>query len=797
MDAKLKKVLNLKAHFNIADSIPLESITDDGIAEIAKGLFSKTYKVQDINYSIAKNAEKATITRKWANVLKALDPSYEFQIMIYNHTVDVDYLSGQVMLNEVGDGMDYLREDINRITARNMTEGHNNIRRDLYFTITLPADDLNSAATAFVQAEHDIIAALKAIPGCSAAPLTSLKRLNLLHDIFHGGEESEMEEYGSYNRKRVRSFSLKNLYQSGVTAVELIQPESLEYKSDHFRLGTAYGRSYNIETYPTMVDDTLLRDFTTMPYNMLLTINMHQLDGGKAHDIVIKQNTNTSGILAEAEIEANHKGYSVQLVNPQIFTDYEASRELLDGLERRDQKLFEVKMHVVIFGKTLEELNNNCTSFQAKCRTRNLLFTVSFGLQENAYISAMPFGLDNTPKFRTLTTSQMSRLIPFSSQEMMMPNGTNYGINKVTHNLISFDRMQADSYGMIVLGFTGSGKSMFVKREAANTFLNSCYDADVIILDPQGEYGRITRELGGSQITIRGFGDERINPMDISAEYGDNPVAEKVEFMQSFMTEILSYRPNSAQKSAISIAASRCYENWLKTAKDEDIPTLQDFYTSLAAYYQQGGGQLPEIMDLLKSLELYTKGHINMFRDHTNVNMDNSFISYDIHKLGQSIRPLAMLVILDSILNRMSRNHKLGRPTFIYIDEIHLLFQKEDTAQWIHNMWKTARKFKGAPCGITQDTQDLLLSPVGQAVINNSAFVVLLNQSSINANKVADLLNLSARQIEFVTDATPGEGLLFIRNAKRFKGGVIPFEAQIPEDTKLYEICQTDKADEE
>ena len=279
MDAKLKKVLNLKAHFNIADSIPLESITDDGIAEIAKGLYSKTYKVQDINYSIAKNAEKATITRKWANVLKALDPSYEFQIMIYNHTVDVDYLSGQVMLNEVGDGMDYLREDINRITARNMTEGHNNIRRDLYFTITLPADDLNSAATAFVQAEHDIIAALKAIPGCSAAPLTSLKRLNLLHDIFHGGEESEMEEYGSYNRKRVRSFSLKNLYQSGVTAVELIQPESLEYKSDHFRLGTAYGRSYNIETYPTMVDDTLLRDFTTMPYNMLLTINMHQLDG--------------------------------------------------------------------------------------------------------------------------------------------------------------------------------------------------------------------------------------------------------------------------------------------------------------------------------------------------------------------------------------------------------------------------------------------------------------------------------------------------------------------------------------
>ena len=83
MDAKLKQVLNLRPHFNIADSIPLNSITDDGIAEIATGLYSKTYKVQDINYSIAKNEEKAAITKKWANILKSIDPAYDFQIMIY------------------------------------------------------------------------------------------------------------------------------------------------------------------------------------------------------------------------------------------------------------------------------------------------------------------------------------------------------------------------------------------------------------------------------------------------------------------------------------------------------------------------------------------------------------------------------------------------------------------------------------------------------------------------------------------------------------------------------------------
>lgn len=632
MDKKLKKVLNLKPHFNIADSIPLRSISDDGITEIAEGLYSRTYKVQDINFGIARRDERGAISAKWAGVLKSIDPSYDLQICIYNHSVDIDYLSDIVLLQEAGDGKDGLRADINRIVKRNMTEGNNGIRRDIYLTLTIPAPDMAAVVQSFAGAEQ---------------------------------------------------------------------------------------------------------------------------------------------------------------VNPDLAKNYHAANDLLIDMERRDQKLFETKMHVVIFAKSLGQLDKNCGTFLTKCRSKSMQFKVSYGLQENALMSSMPFGLDSTPQFRTLTTESLAVFVPFSSQEMTQRGGTVYGLNKVTHNIITFNRMMADSYNMLILGFTGSGKSFFAKKEILNTYLNGSNDGDVVVIDPQGEYGKLCRSVGGEEVHIKGAGEHHINPLDISASYDENPVAAKVEFIRSMCAEMLSYTPDATQKTAIAVAAKRCYDAWLLSGDDGDIPTLNDFYLALCDYYNSEGGRLQSVLDVVKAVEFYVAGVDTLFQEHSNINTEASFISYDISELGEGIRPLAMLIILDSILNRMSRNRKLNRPTFVYIDEIHLLFQKEQTAQWIKKLWKTARKYKCCPCGLTQDCEDLLATDTGRAVLTNTAFVVLLKQQAINAGVLAEQLQLSARQLEYVMDTPPGEGLLCIQNASRFTGGVIPFEDHFPEDSLLFEICQT------
>ncbi len=795
MDRKLRSVLDLRPHFTIKDSIPIKSISKDGIICLTKHLFSKTYKIHDVNFLIARDDERYAIVNKWAKLLRSLNPAYDMQLCIYNHTADIDYLSSTVLINDRNDELDGLRDEINSIIKKNMLSGNNGIKRDIYLTLTIPAKDMERASVSFSAAEHDILGVLRTIPGCKATALLPEKRLNLLHDILHGCRETEMSAYSEGNKVRAEAFSLENMYVSGGSPIDLISPESMEYHSDHFKLGDVYGRAFTMKDFASRISDTFLSDFTAMPFKMLFTINLHQMDPVSAFHLVRSQRTNAAGQMAETMKKAAQSGYDAVLANPDIAKNFNEFDELLDSMERFDQKLFEAKFHVVIFADDLNELKANSNAFITRCRTGSVVFQAPYGMQENTFLSSIPLGIDRTPKVRTLPTDVLAKMVPFSSQEMTQKGGTAYGINKVTRNIITFNRMLADSYNMLILGFTGSGKSFFAKKSILSTYLTGT-DADVIIIDPQAEYGKLCRAVGGEEIFIKSAGRHHLNPMDISASYGTNPIAEKQDFLQSIMSQMLDHMPDPVQRAAISIATVRCYDNWKKTESDEDIPTLETFYQELWNYYNESSEALPTIMDLIKAVEFYVEGTTTLFKGKTNVDTGSSFMSFNIADLTESTRPLAMLVILDSILNRMSRNRKLSRTTYVYIDEIHLLFKDEQTAEWIKTLWKTARKFRCAPCGITQDCEDILSSEVGRAVLTNTSFVVLLKQAAINARVLAEQLMLSDRQLDFVTDTPPGEGLLYIQNSSKFNGGVISFEDHISENLHLYEICQTSSNDE-
>lgn len=809
MNKKLKQLLNMKARFTIADSIPIEEISSDGIICAAKNLYSKTYQLHDVNFGIAGDDERYSIIRRWTLMLKALNPTYGLQLFIYNHSVDVDYLSDSVLLSDNTSDQSEIRNELNRIIRRNIVVGNNGIKRDIYLTLTVPAKNMNKASVLLSSAEHEILAPLRTISGCKVMPLNSAKRLNLIRDIFHGCQESELSAYNEANRQKSYVYSLENLYRSGVTAKELVEPQSMSFKSDYFILGDKVGRGFDLGRLPSTVSDVMLKDLTTMPFNFLFVINIHQLETKYAMSLVKTNRTAAAGVMADAMKKASQAGYDAALVNPEFATRFNDADRLLEELESEDQQLFDTQFHMVIFADDVKELKMNCDVFNTKCRTKDIEFKVPYGLQENVLISSMPFGYDTTPKIRTLNTRVLSLLLPFSSQEMTQKGGTAYGINKVTHNIITFNRMMGDAFNMLILGFTGSGKSFFAKKEMLSTYLNARNNADVIVIDPQAEYGSICKAVGGQEIIIRGAGNHHINPFDISEAYGlDNPnaihrddsrttISEKTEFIYSMFSQIIGEAPDPAQKTAIATAAQNAYSRWARSRADDDIPTLEDFYNELIDYYNNTEDPSGSIHNLLKALEFYLVDYTTLFRGKTNVDMSSSFMSFNIADLGESNRPLAMLVILDSILNRISRNRKLNRPTFVYIDEIHLLFKQQLTAQWIHKLWKTARKYRCAPCGITQDCEDILTSEVGRAVLTNTSFVVLLKQASINAKVLAEQLQLSVRQLDFVTDTPPGEGLLYIQNSSNFTGGVIPFEDHIPADTRLYQICQTNRSYDE
>ena len=184
-------------------------------------------------------------------------------------------------------------------------------------------------------------------------------------------------------------------------------------------------------------------------------------------------------------------------------------------------------------------------------------------------------------------------------------------------------------------------------------------------------------------------------------------------------------------------------------------------------------------------MELFTTGSLNTFAKETNVDTNNRFICYDIKDLSKQLRPLGMLVVLDSILNRISKNRKLGRSTFLFVDEIYLMFKNEYSANFFFELWKRIRKYGGAATGITQNVEDVLQNSTARAMLSNSEFIIMLNQASTDRVELANLLNISDLQLGYITNVNAGRGLIKIGDA------LVPFENDFPKNTQLYKLMST------
>ena len=193
----------------------------------------------------------------------------------------------------------------------------------------------------------------------------------------------------------------------------------------------------------------------------------------------------------------------------------------------------------------------------------------------------------------------------------------------------------------------------------------------------------------------------------------------------------------------------------------------------------------PEAKEIALAIELFTNGSLNTFAMNTNVDTSNSLICYDILDLGKQLLPIGMLVVLDSILNRITSNRVKGKSTYIFIDEIYLLFQHEYSANFLFTLWKRVRKY-GAYCtGITQNVDDLLQSHTARTMLANSEFIVMLNQASTDRLELAKLLNISDLQMGYITNVGAGRGLLKVGSS------LVPFVNKFPTNTKLYKLMTT------
>ena len=370
--------------------------------------------------------------------------------------------------------------------------------------------------------------------------------------------------------------------------------------------------------------------------------------------------------------------------------------------------------------------------------------------------------------------------IPFRVQDIYHENGIYYGQNVISKNMIIADRRQLLNGNSFILGVSGGGKSFAAKGEIENIILSS--NADVIIIDPEREYSQLVKALGGEIINISATSPSHINAMDMNKEYGDgaNPVILKSEFIMSLCEQLIGGTNLGAkQKSIIDRCTASVYRDYQQRGYTGTVPTLQDFRAELLKQDE------PEAKEIALAIELFTHGSLNTFAKPTNVDTDNRLICYDILDLGKQLMPIGMLVVLDSILNRITQNRAKGKQTFIFIDEIYLLFQHEYSANFLFTLWKRVRKYGAYATGITQNVDDLLQSHTARTMLANSEFLIMLNQASTDRIELAKLLNISDLQLSYITNVDAGHGLIKVGSS------LVPFANKFPKNTKLYKLMTT------
>ena len=457
------------------------------------------------------------------------------------------------------------------------------------------------------------------------------------------------------------------------------------------------------------------------------------------------------------------------------------SKEFLDDLTTRDQRMMFAVLTMVLTADSKKQLDADTETILSVARKNMCQMAVLKFQQLDGLNTVLPIGVRKINTFRTLTTESLAVFMPFRVQEIQDRGGIYFGENAISHNLILCNKANLLNQSAFLLGVPGSGKSFSAKELIAFLILNT--EDDILIADPEGEYAPLVEAMGdiGTVIRVAAGGKDRLNAMYMVDGYGENnPIVVKSQFIMSLVERIDEKGVGPQQKSIIDRCVAAVYREAEQSGK---VPTLTTLREMLLEQPE------PAAKDIALSMELFTTGSLDIFGHKSTVDLDKRVVVFDIHGLGEQLKPLGHLVITDTILNRVTLNWKKGKRTHIFIDEFHVMFENAFSAAFFNSAWRQFRKRNAYPTAITQNVEFLLDSVQASTMLSNSEFVVMLNQAEPDRAKLARLLNISSEQMSYITNADAGCGLI------KYGSALVPFINRFPRDTELYKLMSTKPGD--
>ena len=751
---------------SVQQVIPIETIWSEGIFKIGRNKFARTYKFTDINYAVASKVDKETMFLEYMDLLNSFDCGGTTKITINNRRLNKVDFEKAILIPMQEDGLDLYRKEYNNMLLDKATSS-NSMVQEKYVTVSCYKKTIEEARTYVARVTTELNSHFARL-GSKCAEVNGEDKLRILHDFYRTGEESGFH------------FDIQESMRKGHSFKDYICPDTFEFEKDYFRMGDRYGRVLFLREYASYIKDDMIAELTDMNRNLMLSIDVIPVPTDEAVQEVEKRLLVVETNITNWQRRQNANNNFSAVIPYDLEQQRKESKEFMDDLTTRDQRMMFGVLTMVHTAESKKQLDADTETLLTIGRKKLCQFSVLKFQQMDGLNTALPIGHRKIPAVRTLTSESVAVLMPFRVQEIMDAGGIYCGENAISHNLIMCNKEKLLNPNSFLLGVPGSGKSFNAKMQIV--FLALATQDDILICDPEREYASLVEAMGGEVVRIAAGSRDHINAMDMNKDYGDgaNPVILKSEFIMSLCEQLIGGTNLGAkQKSIIDRCTASVYRSYQQNDYQGHIPTLQDFRAELLQQDE------PEAKELALAIELFTHGSLNTFAKQTNVDTNNRLICYDILDLGKQLMPIGMLVVLDSILNRITQNRAKGKNTFIFIDEIYLLFQHEYSANFLFTLWKRVRKYGAYASGITQNVDDLLQSHTARTMLANSEFIIMLNQASTDRLELAKLLNISDLQMSYITNVEAGHGLIKVGSS------LVPFANKFPKNTKLYKLMTT------
>ncbi|MDR0887475.1 MAG: DUF87 domain-containing protein [Candidatus Nomurabacteria bacterium] len=554
----------------------------------------------------------------------------------------------------------------------------------------------------------------------------------------------------------------ESFLEQGIASLQdLIAPSSLEIKSTHFIMGTKFGRTLYVYGYPR----SLYTGWMSAIINLdeVLDVSMFVYPVGS--DVVLK-NLRKKVAQLEASYQVNAEKGKVR--DPEIEAAIGDAEELRDQLQVGAERFFRFGLYITFYGSSLEELEFIQHKIETILGQQMIFSKVASAQQEQGINATVPQMLDSLQIRHNMSTGAISTSFPFTSADLTQENGILYGVNMHNNGLVIFDRFTLENANMCVFAKSGAGKSFTVKLEALRSMMMG---TDVIIIDPENEYERLSDAVDGSYIRLSLNSSVRINPFDlpkvVDSDDADDALRTNIITMHGLFRLMLGGQQLGANGVAVPALTpieeadldQALIDTYARAGITNDPlthrstpPTMQNLYDTLAHMGNSGPS-------LAQRLRKYTTGTFaGIFSQQSNVDINNQMVVFNTRDLEDELRPVAMYIILNHVWNIVRAEQK---KRILVIDEAWQLMRYDDSANFIYSLAKRARKYHLGLTTITQDVEDFMSSKMGRAIVANSSIQFLLKQSPSAVDILSNVFKLTDEEKKRLSNFPIGQGLFF------------------------------------